>query len=82
MGLCGRGIWSIDDSYKKHSPDNQHPPRVLTKTIKSATKPILSIDWGKPLVREIGSKTIDEMILDLRSTGITSGEYTELVFRL
>ena len=57
-------------------------PRVLTKTIKLAMKPILALDWDKPLVREIGSKTLLELLIDRRIADITSDTYRELVRKL
>ena len=57
-------------------------PRVSTKLIQTAMKPILALDWDKPLVRIIGTKTLLELFRDLRSTGITSEEYRELVNKI
>ena len=76
-GTAGLAKLAIEDL---RQAINTH--RVLNKMIKMATTPILSLDWGKPLIRAIGPKTIDELLRDLLIAGITSGEYGELVSKL
>ena len=60
-GLAEIAIKNIRQTINTH--------RVLTKLIKIAMKPILALDWGKPLVRAIGPKTLLELFRDLRSAG-------------
>ena len=77
----GRGSGIANLAIKNMRREN-NTPRALTGTIKLATKPILSLDWDKPLVRAIGSKTIDELLRDIRIAGITSGKYGQLARKL
>ena len=50
--------------------------------IKLVTKPILALDWGKPLVGALGHNTVSGLPRDLRIAGIISDEYGELVRQL
>ena len=56
--------------------------RARSKMIEMATKPTVSIDWGEPLVREVGSNTLEELLRGHRITGVTSVEYGALVRKL